>query len=804
VASPATTINIASGSLTAPTGLLASTGNDLNINGIGAYTTQRPADRLAFRADTGTTSNVTSGTVYYSFLLRVDALTGANNVGGDYFVSLNNTANAATTADPTVHPGEMRARVDPTDSSKFSLGMFTQHASVTQNDPAWVNGLNQGDTLFVVGAFNLGGSNTARLWINPSSDFYGAATAPTPTAQDTVSGTNGTTIGSILLHQRTAPWLTMDELRVATTWGEVTPAVLLPVANGLFWDIDGATSGAGGTTPGGTWDGATSNWSTAHYGDAAAQLWTADKVAVFSAGNDASGAYTITVSGTQSASGLTFQDGTATLSGGQVDLTGAGDRRCRLESDRNDQLGCWRLVGLTKTGLGTVVLGGSNTYTGGTTINAGMVHLLTTTAMPATGTVTVNSGTTLSVRAGGAGEWTDSTNTATGGTLGSLIAGRGGQGLADQVVWKDGSTLGVSTLNAAGGSLTYSGVIGGFHTDTGTTNKVGLFKRGGATKLTLTGNNTFSGPLRIDDDGGIVALAGTNANAGQSFADFGQTVPTVSIGSAGGDNTITDGSRDSGIKILVDNALPTNSVISFGSSIGGNDTPSSLLQLYDGFATIGNLPSGSSFNQTIRGVTGGSGRIKTGLGTLTIDVPYGETYVSGGTMRTDYQDATNHGKIVKTGAGRQDFNQANGNFNGDFVIQNGTLGVGTANVFGVSGSTTNRLILNGGTLMNVGNSSVTISVKRVEFGGSFTVDPVTASNIQFQDATFTLTTANPTITVLPGAGGQFIAWGKITDNGAGYGFTKAGAGYPESHSQRRWRERLQRRHDDSGRCPARH
>src|SRR6185436_10455938 len=108
----------------------------------GAYVAgERPADRLAFRADATTGSNVTSGTVYYSFLLRVDALTGANNIGGDYFVSLNNTANAATTADPSVHPAEMRARMDPGDPNKFSLGMFTQHASVTQGDTAWTNGL---------------------------------------------------------------------------------------------------------------------------------------------------------------------------------------------------------------------------------------------------------------------------------------------------------------------------------------------------------------------------------------------------------------------------------------------------------------------------------------------------------------------------------------------------------------------------------------------------------------------------------------------------------------------------------------
>ena len=98
-------VNIASGSLTGPSELKSSVGNSLTIlDG----TNNGAADRLAFRADATTGSNITSGTIYYSFLLRIDSLTGANNIGGDYFLSLNNTANAVTTANPTVHPAEMR------------------------------------------------------------------------------------------------------------------------------------------------------------------------------------------------------------------------------------------------------------------------------------------------------------------------------------------------------------------------------------------------------------------------------------------------------------------------------------------------------------------------------------------------------------------------------------------------------------------------------------------------------------------------------------------------------------------------
>jgi len=96
----------------------------------------------------------------------------------------------------------------------------------------------------------------------------------------------------------------------------------------LHWDIDGTTPGAGGATPSGTWDGSTSNWSADPTGSSATSTWGADNVAVFSAGTDATGSYTITVDGTQSARGLWLQDGNVTFSGGTINLTQrARDRR---------------------------------------------------------------------------------------------------------------------------------------------------------------------------------------------------------------------------------------------------------------------------------------------------------------------------------------------------------------------------------------------------------------------------------------------------------------------------------------------
>lgn len=93
-------------------------------------------------------------------------------------------------------------------------------------------------------------------------------------------------------------------------------------AANVFWDVNGATSGTG-ATPTGSWDGANVFWSTVSAGNAAPTLTTvgATNDGFLSAGSDAVNPYSVTVSGTQFANSLTFQEGTPTLTGGVIALT---------------------------------------------------------------------------------------------------------------------------------------------------------------------------------------------------------------------------------------------------------------------------------------------------------------------------------------------------------------------------------------------------------------------------------------------------------------------------------------------------
>src|SRR5262245_37816786 len=98
-------------------------------------------------------------------------------------------------------------------------------------------------------------------------------------------------------------------------------AAALPAgAQPLYWDINGATAGAGGPVATGTWDGALLNWNSLADGTAATGAWISGRNAVFSAGSDASGAFVVTVSGNQTAGAMTIEEGLVTIAGGAVVL----------------------------------------------------------------------------------------------------------------------------------------------------------------------------------------------------------------------------------------------------------------------------------------------------------------------------------------------------------------------------------------------------------------------------------------------------------------------------------------------------
>jgi hypothetical protein len=217
-AAPAPTFpKVAAGNLPMPVEMDAAIGNSAEIDGIGngsGKCIRLPLGRTFDQtADDGTT-------VYYSFALRIDALTGSNTTTGGFFIGLNNS-DVVTTANPTAAGARFQSRIDPTDGTKYNLGIYNNRNAMAASASWSPLQLNVGQTYFVVASYeiNAGASNdVSRLWINPVLD----GVEPAPSATDLTFAANDINIASIILRQSPAPHLTLDELRVGTSWMSVT------------------------------------------------------------------------------------------------------------------------------------------------------------------------------------------------------------------------------------------------------------------------------------------------------------------------------------------------------------------------------------------------------------------------------------------------------------------------------------------------------------------------------------------------------------------------------------------------------
>lgn len=225
--------------------------------------------------------------------------------------------------------------------------------------------------------------------------------------------------------------------------------------------------------------------------------------------------------------------------------------------------------GLTKTGgSSTMTLTGANTYTGATTISAGILELNNAGGNALSNVTAVNlsgANTTLVLT--------------TGETIGSLA------GVATSNV-----TLNANTLTTGGnnGTTSFGGVIAG----TG-----GLTKAGSGT-MTLTGSNTYGGTTQISDGSLVLNHAGgaaindaSNVNLSASTANLTLSSATETVGSL----TATLGSTISlGANTLTTTTSANTAVDGVISGVGGSLVKNGSGQLtlsatntYSGTTTIG-------------------------------------------------------------------------------------------------------------------------------------------------------------------------------------------------------------------------
>ncbi|MCX7625664.1 MAG: hypothetical protein N2Z21_05570 [Candidatus Sumerlaeaceae bacterium] len=155
----------------------------------------------------------TAGTGYASFILEV--VNAGNVAAGDYFFNFSSAGTGSTNYRTRVfvRPGSV--------AGQYNLGVGFSGAPTT-----WSGDLPVGTSVFLVAAytFNASGDDVSSLWINPA---LGQASPPTADLTATATGADLTSLGRVNLRQgstSTAQQFMLDELRVATSWAQVTPS----------------------------------------------------------------------------------------------------------------------------------------------------------------------------------------------------------------------------------------------------------------------------------------------------------------------------------------------------------------------------------------------------------------------------------------------------------------------------------------------------------------------------------------------------------------------------------------------------
>ena len=164
-------------------------------------------------------NNVSSGSVYFSFLLKVTA----NPTTTDEYMGSMQVGGSGTAPLPT-DPLTLHAR-GGTDSTHFNLGIQRLNG-----DEDWSGPLSDNTTYLVVLKYTFGPSGKCNLYINPTP----GAAEPGPTASASTGGTpEPANIGTVLFYEAgsavtylTSGTYQYDVMRADTNWATVTPSII--------------------------------------------------------------------------------------------------------------------------------------------------------------------------------------------------------------------------------------------------------------------------------------------------------------------------------------------------------------------------------------------------------------------------------------------------------------------------------------------------------------------------------------------------------------------------------------------------
>ena len=350
---------------------------------------------------------------------------------------------------------------------------------------------------------------------------------------------------------------------------------------------------------------------------------------------------------------------------------------------------------------GTMTLSGNNTYTGGTTVDAGTLALGAASRLSNTGALTINGGTfdmkTFSDTVGAVavnggllsnGTLTGSSYAVTGGTISAVLAGTG------VALTKTGT--GTTVLSGAnsytGGTFLNEGVLS-VSSKANFANRLLTFDGGTLEATASFSDLTSANATTLNAGGGTIRIGAGLANSWGSAA----------ISGAGGLTKEGDG-------VLT---LAANNSYTGGTVINGGTLS------IDTSARINANNGGLTFNGGTLRTTGTLGFTKS----TTLLAGGGTFEVADGTINTWNSAISGDGQLTKTGAGQLNLTAANA-YRGDTLIKSGTLLVGSAAAIASSSST----FVDGGLLKVNGTAGAVTVNTGGSLGGAGTVGALTLNS----------------------------------------------------------------------------
>jgi autotransporter-associated beta strand protein len=480
----ATTANIASGSLAY--GLLLTAGNSIgNLNsGSNNFGGTRQISPAALSATGlledgatlwfsvvmgyGTGGNLTNSRL--AFALANSSFSAGN---GQYFIT-DEGSQLGSGLGVTLGRFDSNGKVVATQFRDATRGTSGFEGNVFGNVPSSTIGASQ--QRLVIGKITWGaGSDLIELYepdtnLNLGPVTSSLAVSVNQASFDTLTFSRGDVV-------------TLDEIRFGANLEDVLG---VDTASG-YWDLNGTTTGAGGADgdkPSGIWN-TDANWNAAFTGTGPLAPWADGNKAVFAAGTNATGAYTVTIDGTRDIGGITIEEGSPTLEGGTA-LRMTRDSTIGVQNGLTATLSTPLTENgarsLSKEGGGTLVLTNTNSYTGSTYLSSGTLQAdipATLPGFPTSNKIVFN-----------------------GGTLGLPVGGGWSTAQVNSLLGAAAKFSGSLGIDTTAGDLTqwtaFTNAAGSFGAS------LGLTKLGPNT-LTLDQANTFAGPTGVRQ--GTLALA---------------------------------------------------------------------------------------------------------------------------------------------------------------------------------------------------------------------------------------------------------------------------------------------------------